>query len=64
MDKTSISGEIMRNALRLVKSKGDDALDYTNKMAERMEETGEEDELVFFWEKISKQVEILLYESE
>ena len=63
MDKTSISGEIMRNALRLVKSKGDDALDYTNKMAERMEETGEEDELVF-WEKISRQVEILPYENE
>lgn len=62
MDKTSISGEIMRNALRLVKSKGDDALDYTNKMVERMEETGEEDELVF-WEKISRQVEILLYEN-
>ena len=59
----SLRGEIMRRAQLLVKSKGEAALDYTNKMAERKEELGEEDDLVY-WEKIAKQVELLLYEND
>ncbi len=52
----------MKRAHLLIKSKGDAALDYTVKMAERMEEAGDEGNLVF-WQKISRQVEILQYES-
>ena len=48
-------GEIMRHAVRLVKSKGGGAVDHANKMAERMQETGDEDEQVF-WNKIAAQV--------
>ena len=61
MDKTSNKGEIMRNAQRLLKAKGNGAVGYAEKMAERMQETGEENDQVF-WEKIAAQVELLVYE--
>ena len=54
-------GEIMRNAQRLVMAKGDGALGYAEKMAERMQETGEEDDQAF-WERIAAQIELLVYE--
>ena len=47
----------------LIKSKGDAAVDDTKKMVAKMEETGDEDDLVY-WEKIAKQVELLLYETD
>jgi len=47
----------------LIKSKSDAALDYTNIMVARMEETGGEDDLVY-WEKFAKKVEKLLYETD
>ncbi len=56
-------GEIMRRAQLLIKGKGDAALDYSNKMAARKEELGEEEDLAY-WEKIAKQVELLLYETD
>ena len=40
-------GEIMRNAQRLVKIKGNGALAYAEKMAERMQELGEDEDRVF-----------------
>ena len=51
----------MRNAQRLVMAKGDGALGYAEKMAERMQETGEEDDQDF-WERIVAQIELLDYE--
>jgi len=57
----SEKGEIIRNARRLLKSKGDGALNYAKKMAERMQESGEDEDQVF-WEKIAKQIDLLLYE--
>ena len=55
-------GEIMRHTVRLVKSKGDDAVDHANTMAKRMEETGDEDDQAF-WNKIAQQVELLVFEN-
>lgn len=63
MHESKSQGEIMRNALRLVNARGDGALEYANKMVARMEESGDEKDHAF-WEKISKQVELLLHESE
>ncbi|MBC8338216.1 MAG: hypothetical protein H8E39_05955 [Alphaproteobacteria bacterium] len=63
MGSSSMQGEIMRNAQRLVKSKGDNALEYACKMSDRMQELGDENYYVF-WEKISKQVELLIYANE
>ena len=60
MPKTSTHGEIMRNAQRLVNSRGDGAHEYACNMAIRMDEIGEETDQAF-WKKISKQVELLLY---
>ena len=55
--------EIMKRAQLLIKGKGESALDYSNKMAARMEETGDQDDILY-WEKIAKQVELLLYEND
>ena len=44
MSKSWEKGEILRNARRLVQTKGDSALGYAEKMAKRMRETGEEDD--------------------
>ena len=62
MQNPKEKGEIMRHAMRLVKSKGDGAVDHANKMAERMQETGDEDDQVF-WNKIAAQVELLVLEN-
>ena len=51
----------MRNALRLLKTKGDGALGYAEKKAKRMQEAGEEDDQAF-WERIAAQIELLVYE--
>ena len=51
----------MRNAERLLKAKGNGALAYAEKIAERMQEL-EKDEDQVFWEKIAKQIDLLLYE--
>ncbi len=61
MDKTSNKGEIMRNAQRLVKAKGDGAVGYAKKMAERMQEAGDEEEQAF-WKRIAAQIELLVHE--
>jgi len=58
MKKPYEKGEIMRNARRLIKAKGNGALGYAEKMAKRMRETGEEDDQVF-WERIAAQVKLL-----
>ncbi len=62
MQKPKEKGEIMRHAIRLVKSKGDGAVDHANKMAKRMEETGDEDDQAFC-NKIAQQVELLVFEN-
>ena len=61
MDQSFFKGEIMRNARRLVKAKGDSALGYAENMAEKMQETGGGDDQEF-WQKIAAQVELLIYE--
>ena len=55
-------GEVMRNAQLLVRSKGEGALDHAEKMVERMHETGSDDDQAF-WEKISAQIGLLVYEN-
>ena len=62
MQKPEEKGEIMRHALMFVNSKGVGAVDHANKMAERMQETGDEDDQAF-WNKIAQQVELLIFES-
>ena len=52
----------MRHAVRLVKSKGDGAVDHANKMAEMMQEEGDKEDQEF-WNKIAKQVELLIFEN-
>jgi hypothetical protein len=47
VDKTSNKVEIMRNAQRIVKARGDGAVGYAKKMAERMQEAGDEEEQEF-----------------
>jgi hypothetical protein len=61
VDKTSNKGEILRNAQRLVQTRGDGAVGYAKKMAERMQETGEVDDQAF-WERIAAQIELLVHE--
>ncbi len=61
MSKSWEKGEILRNAKRLVQAKGDGALDYAEKMAKKMQETGEEEDQAF-WERIASQVDLLIYE--
>ena len=63
MQKPGSKGEVMRNAQRLVKTKGDKALVYAEKMAKRMQDTGEEEDQVF-WNRIASQVDLLLYETD
>ena len=63
MAKTWEKGEILRNARRLVKTKGDGALGYAEKMAKKMRDTGEEDDQAF-WERIASQVDLLIYEQD
>ncbi len=61
MKKPGGKGEIMRHALMLVNSKGDGAVDHANKMARRMQDTGDEEDQEF-WNKIAQQVELLVLE--
>ena len=62
MKKSKETGEIMRHALLLVNSKGDGAVDHANKMARRMQDTGDEEDQEF-WNKIAQQVELLVFEN-
>ncbi len=62
-DMPAMHGEVMRNALRLIKTRGDDALDFANRKAEWMIDNGDEEDQAH-WENISRQVEILLYEND
>lgn len=59
--KDKEKGEIMRNAQRLISARGEGALGYAKRMAERVRETGEDDKRVF-WERIAAQVELLIDE--
>ena len=61
MDETSMNDEVVRNAIRLVTYRGQKALDYTEMMVDRMQEEGDEYEYIF-WNKVSRQVELLLNE--
>ncbi len=58
MNKSWEKGEILHNARRLVKAKGDGAFGYAEKMAKRMQETGDEDNQAF-WERIASQIDLL-----
>ncbi len=60
-NKDKSKGEIMRNAQRLLTTRGDGALGYAKKMAERVQETGDEEDRAF-WERIAAQVELLISE--
>ena len=46
----------------LIKSKGQDALEYANMMAESMQEKGDKDDQAY-WQRIAMQVELLLEEN-
>ena len=54
-----MDGEIMKRANLLVKSKGQGALEYANKMLEEIEETGDDEEKTY-WHRIALQVELLV----
>lgn len=54
----------MRTALVLIKCKGPEALDYSNRKAEVIQERGGDEEDIVFWQKISKQIELILYSDE
>lgn len=60
-DKDKQKGEIMRNAQRLISARGEGALGYAKRMAERVQDTGEKDDRVF-WERIAAQIELLMEE--
>ena len=61
MERPKEKGEIMRHAVRLVNSMGHDAVDHANKMVERMEGEGDEENQAF-WKNIAQQVELLVAE--
>ena len=61
--QTTMKGEILRNAMRLVKTRGDGALKYAKRKAERMQDDGDEEDQIY-WNRISRQIEILLYEDD
>lgn len=61
MNKSWEKGEILRNARRLVQAKGDGALGYAEKMAKKMQER-EDEENQAFWERIAKQIDLLIYD--
>ena len=61
--QTTMKGEVMRNAMRLVKARGDSALSFAKNKAERMQEDGDEEDQIY-WDRISRQIEILLYEDD
>ena len=63
MSKSWEKGEILRNARRLVQTKGDSALGYAEKMAKRMRDPGEADDPAF-WERIASQVDLLIYQQD
>ncbi len=56
-------GEVMRSALRIIKTRGDEALDYATRKAEWMADNGDQEDEVF-WQNISRQIEILLYQND
>jgi hypothetical protein len=60
-EKPMEKGEIMRHAVMLVNSMGDRAVDHAHKMAERMQESGDEEDQKF-WSNIVQQVELLVLE--
>ena len=62
MQEPKGKGEIMRNAQRLLKTRGDGALGYSKKMTERMQKEGDEEEQAF-WERIATQIDLLIYET-
>ncbi len=47
--------------MRLVKTRGPDALQYAKRKTERMQDIGEEEDQIY-WDRISRQIELLLYE--
>ena len=62
-NQPAMHGEIMRNALRLIKTRGDGALEFAAKKAEWMVDNGDEEDHSY-WENITRQIEILLYEND
>ena len=62
MNENSIQGEVIRNAQRLVKYRGQGALGYSKMMVERMIDEGDEQDQAY-WIKISRQVELLVQEN-
>lgn len=55
------SNEIMRTALRLIKYKGPEALEYANHKVEVVLDSGDEEDQAY-WKKISQQIELLLFQ--
>ena len=63
MVDSSMAGEIMKRAMMLINSKGEDALKHANQMFENAQKTGDEEDRVY-WQKIVMQVELLVEESD
>ncbi len=59
MVDSSFSGEIMKRAQMLLKTKGQGALEHANGVFEDMQKTGAEEDRIY-WHRIVKQVEILV----
>ncbi len=62
-DLPAMQGEVMRAALRLIKTRGDGALNYAEKKSEWMAENGDEEDQAY-WHNICRQIDILLYEND
>ena len=56
-------GEVMRTAIRLIKTRGKGALDFAAKKAEWLTDNGDEEDEIY-WRNITRQIEILLYEND
>ena len=51
----------LENVMRLVKARGPGALKFAKRKTERMQDIGEEEDQIY-WDRISRQIELLLYE--
>lgn len=54
-----LDGEVMRRAQMIMKTKGKGALEHAEKITERLEKTGDHDDLIY-WRRIAMQIEMLI----
>lgn len=54
-----LAGEIMKRAEMLIKTKGQDALEYSNTVFESMMKTGGDEDRIY-WHRIVRQIEVIV----